>query len=453
KLGFFSTFNTDVIQNVTLYKGHIPAAYGGRLSSALDINLRDGNDSEFHGKGGIGLFSGRLTLEGPLVKQKTSALISVRSSLSDWLFNDVRATDINLSAVSFYDGLAKLSQYLPKGKLTLSAYWSNDFFRFAREFGFKWDTKLYNLEWQHTPNDEFAAKTKINYGSYNSAVFEPDGPGAFQLDNGLWYVRFRQDFNWVPEEKHEINFGLEGIHYDSYPEVLRPEGEESTIEPMEVEKGQARELAIYASDKWQWSERLSVSLGLRYSFFQNFGPRKVFDYVEGRPLEPEYISGSTQYESGEIIQSYGGLEPRFSARYTLSETQSVKFSYNRMRQYIHLISNTTAATPADVWQFSNRYIPPQKAHNFSVGYFHNSKNNNWENSFEVYYRTIKDMVAYKDLPELLLNPQLETELLAGEGLTYGFEISTERKKGRWSGRISYAWSRSLLRARGDTVEE
>jgi len=452
-LGFFSVFNTDAIQNVTLYKGHIPANYGGRISSVLEVNIKDGDNSEFHGKGGVGIASARVTLEGPLVKGKSSFLVSLRSSYSDWLIREAKAPNVNESSVFFFDGLIKLSQNLPKGKLTLSAYGSDDSFRFAQEFGYGWNTQAYNLEWQHTPTDNFSSQTKISYGTYRSNLFELDGQNGSDLNNGLWNIKAKQDFTYVPNDRHEMVAGFEGIYYDSYPEEVVPQGELTNIIAQRIEKDQAREFAIYANDVFDVNDRLSFAFGLRYSFFQNLGPKTVYEYRENEPLEESNVIASSTIEQGAVAETFGGLEPRFSARFSLNDKSSIKLSYNRLRQYIHLLSNTTAATPVDVWQVSNSFIPPQKAHNYSLGYFQNSADNNWEYAFEVYYRDIEDIIAYKDLAQLLLNDKIETALLSGKGRTYGFEVSTQRKKGKWNGRLSYTYSRSSIKVERPFIAE
>jgi len=453
-LGFFSTFNPDVVRNVTLYKGSIPAQYGGRLSSVLDVELKDGNYKNIAGEGGIGLVSSRLTLEGPISKNNTSFLVGGRMSYSDWILKQVELPDAKRSSAYFYDLIGKIShRFNSDSEISLSYYNSYDFFRFAEDFGFTWRTQLATLTWQQIWADELSSIFTAGWGDYASTQFDPFGVDAFDLENGLRYYKAKQNFFYNPSAAHSINFGAAATYYDMHPERLSPKGTVSSIAPQAIEKDQGYELAFYANDEYTISPFLSVSLGLRYAVYQNVGPRNVFVYNEEGPRQADSVVDTLFYQSGENIQSYGGLEPRVSVKLQLSPSSSVKMSYNRMQQFIHLVSNTAAATPVDVWQVSNTFIEPQRADNFGLGYFKNLADNTWETSLEVYYRSIDNQIVFKDLPELLLNDKLETETLPGNGRAYGIELYIKKNSGRWSGWLSYAYARAEVQVQGDFLEE
>lgn len=453
-LGFFSTFNPDVIRNVTLYKGNIPAQYGGRLSSVLDVQLKDGNFKNLSGTGGIGLVSSRLVLEGPLQKNKTSFLVGGRASYSDWLLRRVKLPDAKNSSAYFYDVVGKLThRFGSNGDVSLSYYNSYDFFRFAEDFGFTWRTQLANFQWKQIWADRLSSTFSGVWGDYSSTQFDPGGVEGFSLANGLKYYKGKQNFFYAPSSMHAINAGLSGTLYDMHPEDLSPKGNSSGIASQYIDKDQGYELAVYANDEITLNPILSLSLGVRYARYQSVGPSRVFVYNKEIPRRPNTVIDTIFYQSGDKIQSYGGWEPRISMKVQLSENSSVKLSYNRMQQFIHLISNSAAATPVDIWQVSNTYFRPQLADNYSLGYFKNFSGNLFETSIEGYYRSIENQLGFKDLPKLLLNEQLETEVLSGEGRAYGIELYLKKNSGRWSGWFSYAYARAQIQIAGNSPEE
>lgn len=452
-LGLFSVFNPDAIQEVTLYKGNIPAQYGGRLSSVLDVSQKDGNFETFTGKGGIGIVASRLVLEGPIIKDKTAFLIGGRSSYSDWVLNLMRNPDLQKSSAFFYDLNARISHRLNnKSSVALSWYQSYDNFRFSDQFGYSWKTYMGSLSWKQIISSLVSSSFSAVYGNIENASYDPEGNDAFTLSNGPRYYKLKQNFFFTPD-KHNVNAGIEWIRYDARPESIEKRGDFSTVAPQMVDKDDGQELGIYINDEFELNHRISFSLGLRYSLYQQLGPSTVYTYEPGLPRRIENVMDSTVFSKGKIIQHYHGWEPRFSMKIGLSPSSSVKVSYNRLYQYIHLISNTTAAVPVDIWQVSTSYIPPQAADNFSIGYFKNFSNNTWETSVEVYYRNISSLVEYKDLPDLLLNPHIETELLTGIGKAYGGELSVVRNTGRWTGQLAYTYSRTFSKVTGKSVEE
>ncbi len=445
-LGFFSSFNPDVISGISLYKGSIPAQYGGRLSSVLEVRVKDGDFQGWHGAGGVGLAYSRLSLEGPIIRNKLSFIFGGRISYSDWMLKLVRDPYIRTSALSFRDFTGKLTYKLgARNILALSGFYSGDSFRYSNEFGYKWQTQLYTFSWNFLATEKLSSAFKVIAGDYGSELFEPGGSDAFSLLNGLKYYVLKENIFYQPNADYQINAGAEWTRYEAKPEELRPYNDASSIIPEKINKDLGDEMALYANAEINLTERWSVSAGLRYSAYRQLGPRDVNLYNAEVPRTPNSAIDTTSYGGGNAIQTYSGFEPRLSLKYSIGPNSSIKVGYNRLRQYIHLISNTAAATPVDFWQVSTLYIPPQLADNFSLGYFQNLKKNLWQLSLEVYYKKLGNLLTYKDLPQLLLARQLETQLLSSEGQAYGFELSARKTSGKWNGQFSYTFARSLQR--------
>ncbi len=457
-LGFYSVFNTDVIGNVTLYKGAIPAQFGGRTSSVLDVQLRDGNFQEYHGSGGIGIAYSRLSIEGPIWRNKVSALLAVRGSYSNWMLRTVRQYEIRNSAVNFYDFTGKISIRLnDRQNLSLTAFQGSDYFRYSREFGYEWVTQNLALNWNIIFSERFSSSFKAVAGKYNSSLFEDAATTGSRLSNGLSNLTLRETVFFQQNTDWQWMAGVEATRYTPEDETLEPYGSTSTVATASLPKDKGDEWAVFLQTEGKISKNLAFAAGMRYSGFIQRGPRSVYTYEEGRPKEVSTIIGVTDFADGEIIQQYSGWEPRVSLKWEISPRQSLKASYNLIRQYIHLISNTAAATPIDLWQVSGRHIRPQLAHVYSLGYFQNFQKNLWQLSLEVYYKDLDGILSYKEIPKLLLNEYLETELLSAAGKAYGAELSIKKTSGRWSGQFSYAFSRSLLQTRDaypvETVNE
>ncbi|MEO0339148.1 MAG: TonB-dependent receptor [Bacteroidota bacterium] len=410
---------------------------------------------EYSFKGGIGIVSSRFMAEGPIVKDKTSFLVGARASYSDWVLDLVQDPLIQESGATFSDINVILShRFNLKHSLTFSYYGSTDDFQYAQDFGFNYSTQLAGVRWNGILGSNFSTSSTFNYGDYDSRSFIPEGVDAFNLDNGIEYYQFKQNFFWLPQG-HKINFGLEVNGNRMKPDVLTPRGEGSTILPDRAVRDKSRDFALYFNDEYTLSERISVSAGLRYSHYQQLGDDAIFIYDEEGLRRVNNITDTIQYGSGEVIQTYGGLEPRFSLRLGLDDSGdkgSIKMSYNRTRQYIHLISNSAAPTPVDIWQVSNPYIEPQIGDNFSIGYFKNFNSNVWESFVELYYKNIDNLVDFRDFPDLFLNEHLETELLSGQGRAYGLEFYLRRLAGRWTGWLSYTYSRSEIQIPAQGLE-
>ncbi|MFK7934148.1 MAG: carboxypeptidase-like regulatory domain-containing protein [Saprospiraceae bacterium] len=453
-LGFFSVFNPDMLSEVALYKGNMPAQYGGRASSALTVSTKDGDFQRFRGRGGLGLVNGKLMLEGPIFKNKTSFMAGVRSAYPNWILRQLKNEEVRRSAAFFVDGTAKIThKFNNSHQVSLTGYSSRDNFEFAGAYGFAWTTQLASLNWRSILTEQLSFAATAVTSTYGSELFEPSGFSAFTLTSGLNYQHFKPYVFYNPSAAHQITLGVEGTRYQTQPEILSPRGERSTVAERRVDKDEAEEYALYLNDDIKIAEGFSIALGIRYSGMRHRGPKTLYSYEEGQPINLTTQNDTLQITDNQPIQSYSGWEPRISAKVSLGEQSSIKMGYNRLRQYIHLISNTAVATPVDIWQVSNRYVPPQESDNYSIGYFQNLKKGLWVSSLEFFYKDSRNLVTYKDLAQLLLNDHIETELLPAIGRAYGAEFSIQKTEGRWSGSLSYTYSRSFLRTQGEFIEE
>ncbi|MBA4053725.1 MAG: hypothetical protein C0490_03345 [Marivirga sp.] len=445
-LGFISAFNQDIIKDFSLYKGNVPANLGGRASSVLEITTRRGDFEKWKYQGGIGPITSRFTAEGPIKNAKTSLLLAGRISHANWALKRVKDPDVKRSKLSFYDAFVGLShRFSQNSTADVTFYSSQDDFQYSQQFGYSWNNYLVNGKWRAFADRKASPTLSVSYGHFRSKLIDPSGVDASELTNTLNYLQFSETVNYSPNEKHSIVAGVSALGYFPEAEELRGYKGNPNITRQSAEKNRGMELSIFGNDDFQVSDNFSVSVGLRYSSYTHLGGDTVYSYSPGLPKTVSTIEDTAYYSSLESIKTFGGLEPRISARINITEHQSIKISYNRMRQYIHLISNTTSSTPIDLWQVSNEYLPPQIADNYSAGYFLNLKDNQWETSAEVFYKDMKNLVEYKDFPELYLNHHLETELLSGVGRAYGGEIYIRRIKGKLTGWISYTYSQTEIK--------
>ncbi|MCC6460288.1 MAG: TonB-dependent receptor [Saprospiraceae bacterium] len=445
-LGFFSVYNPDLVRSVTLYKGHVPARFGGRLSSVLDVQLRDGDFSKVHGNVGVGIAAGKLMLEGPIVPKKLSILAGVRRSWSDWMLRWAPLPQALSSSIWFFDGLAKVSgRFGEKVNFSVSGYQTRDFLRIGKQYGYEWSNRLLDMSLRHPIGNNIVSVWQGNIGRYRANYFIPEGLDNSDLENGLNYRNLSWRMIWVPLDGHEVSAGVQWNRVSAQPESRRPRNDQSTVTPKEARKDQGEELAIFLDDDIHLSERWHFSLGARAVAYRHFGPKTVYRYADGEIPSAENLLDSTVYSAGQTVKKYLGLEPRLSLSFRLHPEASIKFSYNRMRQYVHLISNLSSPTPVDVWQVSNTYIRPQTGDQLDLGFTREWRRKTWEFAGDLFFRRSQDVPVFRNLPELLLNDHLETELLEGEGLGYGAEASFRRLKGKWTGWLTYTYTRALLR--------
>lgn len=457
--GFFSVFNPDAIKDLKLYKGGIPARYGGRASSVLDIYQKDGSSKDFHMNGGIGLISSRLLAEGPIVKDKGSFLIGGRASYAH-LFLKLSADDKD-NAAYFYDLNTKLSYKVnDNNSLYLSGYFGRDVFRLNKSFTNTYGNSILNLRWNHLYSDKLFSNLSLIYSDYYYGL-DLDYVG-FKWDSGIKNYNIKYDFKHYLSDKLKLNYGINGTYYEFNPGTVKPTGTDSGINPDQLDKKYAFEPSVYLDAESQLSNKITIAYGLRYSLFYRLGASTInyYDnnqavvfnnemqiYEKGTPTSTQYFS------KNKVIKSYDNFEPRFSISYQLNEDQALKASYNRMAQYLQLISNTSSPTPLDVWMPSDNYIKPQLADQVAVGYFRNIQNAAYSLEVETYYKEIQNRLDYIDGADLIANNAIEQVILNGKMRSYGLEIMVKKNKGKFNGWISYTLSKSEQQTPGRTPEE
>ena len=445
--GFFTAFNPDVVKGVELYKSGIPEKYGGRLSSVLDVTAKEGNNKELQGVAGIGLLTSKLTLEGPLVKDKTSFMIGGRTTYSNWLLKKVPNASYSNSEASFYDvSLHVNHSFSPKDNLILTMYRSNDQFRLNNDTLYQYGNNNANIKWKHIFNSRLYALLTLGLDDYHYTISgNEEKITGYEMKFNIGQKTMRTDFHYAPGNKHKISFGANAIYYELSPGAYKPKGIHSLVIPDVLSSEQALETALYIGDRYSITEKLSVNAGVRFSHYSYLGPKNIYNYVPGAPKDPNTIKDTSSFGAGKVIQTYYAPEYRLSAAYVLNDSSSLKLSYNSLRQYIHMISNTTAISPTDVWKLSDPHIKPQEGHQFSLGFYKNFKGNSIESSIEVYYKKLKNYLDYKSGARLTLNHHLETDVISTKGKAYGVELLLRKPSGRLNGWISYSYSRTWLK--------
>ncbi len=444
--GFFSAFNPDVVKGFDLYKSAIPEKFGGRLSSVLDVSMRDGNSKKISGTGGIGLLTSKLTIEGPLKKDRTSFIVGGRTTYSNWLLRQIPRSDYSKSKAGFNDLNLRISHTLSdKNSLYLTAYISNDNFKLNSDTLYKYGNRNINLKWKHIFNNKLYGIAVAGWDHYQYNISSEENPvNGFRLQSAINQGNIRTDFNFSPDNKHSLAFGLNSIYYRIKPGSFIPSGKRSLVTPDILEPEQALETAVYIGDQYTVNSKFSINAGLRYSIYNYLGPRNIHTYVKGIPRDNISLLDTHSYRSGKIIKSYLGPEYRLVARVVLSHDASLKLSFNSMWQYIHMLSNTVAISPSDIWKLSDPHIKPQKGNQLSLGYYKNFKSNSIETSVEIYYKHLKNYLDYKSGAALLMNHHIETDIINTRGKAYGIELSLKKKSGKMTGWLSYTYSRTLL---------
>ncbi|WP_272151517.1 TonB-dependent receptor [Tenacibaculum aiptasiae] len=451
--GFFSVFNSDAIKDIKLYKGGIPAQFGGRVSSVLDIRQKEGNSKRFALTGGIGAISSRLTAEGPTFKDKGSFLLSGRASYAHLFLKLAN----NSNSASFYDLNFKTNYKIDsKNRMFLSGYLGQDDFSLAKRFSNSYGNISGNLRWNHIFNDKLFSNLSVIYSRYNYAL-KLDMQGLDWKSNINNY-NLKYDVGYYASDKMKFNFGVSGIYYQFNPGELNPLNEASGINSRKLDDKSAFEGGVYASLEHKITDKLTTMYGVRYSTFYRLGAQTLNEYQNDLPVvynselgiyERAEAIGETNYSSGKTIASFGNFEPRFALSYQLNNKSSLKASYNRTAQYLHLISNTTSATPLDVWAPSGKFLKPQLADQYALGYFRNFKNNMYSIETEVYYKTVDNRVDYIDGADLIAQNNIEREILIGEMRSYGLEVLLRKNQGSFTGWLSYTLSKAQQRAPGN----
>lgn len=444
--GMFSAFNPEVIKDLELYKSSIPARFGGRLASVLDINSREGNKKKITGSAGIGLITSRVHLEGPIAKDKTSFIFGGRSTYANWLMGLLPAEYEN-SKASFQDVNLGISHRIDStNNLYFSGYFSNDRFALNSDTTYAYSNRNFTIKWTRNFNNRLNVAFTTGFDQYKYKVFrESDKETAFTLRFGISQLHAKMDFVYYLNQKHSLDFGASSIRYKLEPGAYEPLGKSSLITPDIVETEQALESGAYLTHRFSPNNKLAISSGIRFSLFNYLGPQEVNYYAPGLPVTSTNVIDTKEYEKGKFIQNYYGPEYRFSIRYAFTSSFSIKTAYNTQRQYIHMLSNTTAIAPTDIWKLSDPNIKPQQGDQLSFGLYKNFKSNTIETSVEVYYKRIKDYLDYKPGAKLLLNHTIETDVINTKGKAYGLELLIKKPGGKVNGWISYTYSRIFLK--------
>ena len=444
--GFFSAFNGSIVQDMELYKGSIPAKYGGRISSVLEINSRRGNKEKYQGEISLGLLTSSLALEGPIKKGKTSLLLAGRTTYSDWLLNLLpEKSRYKNGKAGFYDLNLLLShQFSQKDNLYISGYYSHDRFNFLENEKYEYANANASLQWAHLFNDNFRMTTTAGYDHYDYATKSwQDEHNAYKMGYDINQYYLKMDFNHSQLEKHRIDWGLNAIMYDINPGKVQPHGSASLYIPKTLQKEKALEAALYLNEEWEITPQLTANIGARYSLFNAFGKRTFNTYKDGELPSILNITG-TESRNGNL-KTYHAPEFRLGLRYAFTDNFSVKAGFNTMQQYIHKVSNTMTMSPTDTWKLSDMFIEPQKGIQYSLGFYKNLMDDQLEASIEGYYKTMDNYLDYRSGAQLLMNDHLETEVLPTEGRAYGVEFMLKRPKGKFNGWFSYTYSKTELR--------
>ncbi|MES2892280.1 MAG: TonB-dependent receptor [Bacteroidota bacterium] len=441
--GFFSIFNADAIKNVSLIKGGMPAQYGGRLSSVLDVAMKEGNDKKFQVDGGLGLIASRLSIQGPIVKNKSSFIISARRTYIDALTKPfIKSTsEFKGSGYYFYDLNAKVNyRFSEKDRLYLSGYFGRDVFDFVNgkrslDVNIPWGNATGTLRWNHVFNKRLFGNTTAVFNNYNFTFQAAQSNFNVKLASGIRDISLKQDFDLYPYTGHKVKFGGLYTYHKFTPSVVSGQQDSVIFEPLNAQPKFAHEAALYVQDDWDVSDKVKINAGMRYSWFQQVGPYKIYDTDEDGNRKDSIV-----YSSRQPVKTYGGLEPRITLRYALNDETSIKGSVTRNLQYIHLVSNSGTTLPTDLWVPSTYKVKPQISWQYAAGLFKNFGENMYETSMEVYYKDMQNQIEYEEgyTPNTL--EDTENSFTFGRGWSYGTELFINKTRGRLTGWIGYTLS-------------
>ncbi|AQG81738.1 TonB-dependent receptor [Spirosoma montaniterrae] len=439
-LGFFSVFNSDALKDATLYKGGIPAEYGGRLSSVLDIKMKEGNTKRLSVSGGIGLISSRLTVEGPIKKDRGSFIVSGRRTYADLFLKASPDSTLRDSKLYFYDLNAKANYKLnDKNWVYASGYFGTDKLGFGQSFGIDWGNTTGTLRWNHLYSSRLFSNTSLIYSNYRYNIGLGSGSSEIKISSRIKDWNLKQDFDYFANDRNSVKFGANLIYHTIIPGTVTT-GSEAAINDPNLTNKYGWEWAAYGSHEHSFSDRFKLKYGLRLSGYSAVGPGTYYEYNPDRS-----IKNTIQYGSGEVAKTYINPEPRISFNYIVNNQSSIKWAYERNAQYLHLLSNSTATNPTDLWIPSSNNVKPQLADQVSVGYFRNFRDNQYELSAETYYKNLQNQIDYRNGAELRANENVEADLIYGDGRAYGLELSLKKKTGRFTGWVSYTLARTERR--------
>lgn len=446
-LGFFSAINPYTAQKADIYKGSIPADFGGRLSSVFDITTKNGDSDGFSGEGAVGPITSNLSFGLPIQKNKSSILFGVRATYSDWILKTLDNEDLKNSQAGFYDGIIKYNNSINKNNnLEATLYYSKDRFSLSSDSIYRYSNRLGSVKWNHTFNKKNKTTILFTNSEYKFNIdYNSNGINDFDFGYKLSESQLQLKFNYLLSKKHNFSYGIASKLYNIYPGYQHPKNPNATLIVTDIEKEKALESAIYFSDNYKLSDKLLIDLGLRYSFYASLGEANINIYQEGLPLNDDTIIRNQHYNNNEVVKTYGGFEPRLAARYFFTEGLSIKAGYDFTRQYFHLLSSNATQSPTDTWKLSDTNIAPQSAQQFSLGLYKTLDDHEYEISLEGYFKKSEKILDYKVGAQLSLNQNVETELLQGQGKAYGVEILLKKLEGRLNGWIGYSYSRTFIK--------
>jgi len=454
-LGFFSALNPFTTGSAEIYKGSIPADYGGRLSSVFDIKTKDGNNEKFAGEGSIGPITANLAVETPIIKGKSSIITGVRATYSDWVLKALDEETLKNSEASFYDGIVKYKHQLDKNNdLSVYGYYSYDNFSITSDSTFKYNNFAASVKWDHTFNDKNRSEIFIANSNYKYNIdYDASANTDFDYGYTINETHLKLNFKYLHSKKHKFDYGISSKLYNVNPGEISPKGSNSNITPITLDKERGLESALFISDKFTINKKLLLDVGLRYSFYAALGEATQNVYEADAPRNESTVTEVKNYGKNKFIETYGGPELRASFRYFLTPSLSLKGSFNNTIQYLHLLSNNTTESPTDTWKLSDLNISPQRANQFAIGLYKNIEDKNLEISLEGYYKKMNDILDYKVGANLTLNENLERELLQGQGKAYGIELLVKKAKGKFNGWLGYSYSRSFVKLDSEINEE
>ncbi|HQN93210.1 MAG TPA: TonB-dependent receptor [Prolixibacteraceae bacterium] len=453
--GLFSMLDPGVVDNVTLYKSGIPSKFGGRLSSVMDIDVRKGQLDKFKVNGGIGLINSRLSVEGPIYKNKISFMAGGRATYSDWMLGLLKNYQLQQSSVSFYDFNAKIDYEInSNNRVSLFGYGSHDYFNYFEEAEYGYGNVIGSARWNHIFDKFTSATLSLNFSKYTADLVDYTSKNyEYDLSTSIEQEQVSYHFSTSRFARHRISAGMNVIRYLIEPGNSAPHSPLSAAAFINVDDENGYEAALYLEDEFDLTPELALIAGLRYSGFAKIGQAQVKTYYPGQPLNESTVSGTNEFGAGQVVKFHHGAEPRIALRYELPQSSSLKLGYNRTMQYIRQISNSTSITPADYWKSSDTYLKPLIANQLALGYFKNFKNNKYETSLELYYKNIENEVDYKNGGRLVLNRNLEQVLISGIGRAYGLELMVKKSSGDLTGWVAYTYSRSFKKMNGTFDEE
>lgn len=453
--GIFSALNPFTSGDVNIYKGSIPAEYGGRLSSVFDINTKDATVQKLAGEVSVGPVTSNITIETPVIKEKSGLIVGARGTYSDWILKSLDEESLKNSKASFYDFVAKYNHKINENNtIETTGYYSRDAFSITSDSLYNYSNRLMSLKWDHSFNDKNKGSVILANSQYRFGIeFDGNTDNDFDLGYKVNETHLKLKMKYLLNDKHKFDYGISSKLYIVDPGNIDPKGSNSIVEPLSIPRERGLESAVFIADNFTVNKKLLINAGLRYSIYAALGASTQRIYEDGQPRNEGTLVEEREFGKNEIIETYGGPEVRLSARYFITPTLSVKASYNNTYQYIHTLSNNTTVSPTDTWKLSDINIKPQQANQYALGFYKNLDGNTYELSIEGYYKKTKNILDYKVGAELLLNETIEQEVLQGNGKSYGVEFLIKKTKGKLNGWLGYSYSRSFVQLDSEFSEE